>query len=160
MVSLSLINQFNETVVSSSRPAILTYASPIISTSLTILNSPLLLAGFKKESETLFVEVMERFQFPNMRAARPRSAMIEIIPLGNRIQVYDAKLIMVAQFEGVRYFFGIDLLLTCKVGLCTRTDLSRSPYSHLSFSRHRLYLQVSLGFLYFYVLQIQLAETI
>jgi seipin len=146
MVSLSLINQFNETVVSSSRPAILSYASPIISTSLTILNSPLLLTGFKKESETLFVEVMERFQFPNTRAARPRSAMIEILPLGNRIQVYGAKLMLVAQFEGVRYFFGLEFRLTGKGGLCTRTDWLLSLYSPPSFSCHRLYLLASLGF--------------
>lgn len=102
MVVLSLVNQFNETVTSSSRPAILTYTSPLISTSLTILNSPLFITGFKKESETLLVQVMERFQFPNTRTARPRSAVIEIIALGNRIQVYHAKLIFVAQFEGVR----------------------------------------------------------
>jgi Putative adipose-regulatory protein (Seipin) len=146
MVSLSLINQFNETVVSSSRPAILTYASPIIATSLTILNSPLLLTGFKKESETLIVQVMERFQFPNTRPARPRSAMIEIIPVGNRIQIYDAKLIMVAQFEGVRYVSGIRLLLTSKGGSCTRIAWSLSPYSPLFFSHPHLYLQASLGF--------------
>jgi len=103
MVALSLVNQFNETVASSSRPAILTYTSPIISTSLTILNSPLFIAGFKKESETLLVQVLERFQFPNSRVGRPHSATVEIIPAGNRIQVYHAKLIFVAQFEGVRY---------------------------------------------------------
>ena len=103
MLILSLVNQFNETVISSSRPAILTYTSPIISTSSAILNLPLFLAGFKKESETLLVPVLEQFQFPNSRAGRPRSATIKIVPAGNRIQVYHATLIFVAQFEGVRY---------------------------------------------------------
>ena len=103
MVSLSLLNQFNDTLAISSRPTILTYTSPIISTSVTLLNSPLLITGFKKESETLLVPVLERYEFPATRASRPRWAIVEIIPDGNKIQVYTTKLIFVAQFEGVRY---------------------------------------------------------
>ena len=103
MVSLVLLNQFNDTLATSSRPAILTYTSPIISTSLTLLNSPLLITGLTKESEKLLVPVMEHYEFPATRASRPRWAMVEIIPDGNKIQVYTTKLIFVAQFEGVRY---------------------------------------------------------
>jgi len=105
MISLSLVTPSNEVLATSSRPAILTYTSPLISTSLTILNSPLLITGFKKESETLLVQLMERFEFPSSaRASRPRTAQIQISPAeSNRIQIYSAKLILVAQFEGIRY---------------------------------------------------------
>jgi seipin len=103
MISLSLLNPSNQTLAVSSRPAILTYTSPLITTSLTLLNSPLLITGFKKEAETLLVRVMERFEFPASRTSRPRWANIEIIPDTNKIQVYSTKLIFVAQFEGVRY---------------------------------------------------------
>ena len=44
---------------------------------------------------------MERFEFASSRASRPRYAFIEIIP-DSKIQVYSAKLMFVAQFEGVR----------------------------------------------------------
>jgi seipin len=101
MVSLSLLNSANATLATSARPAILTYTSPLISTSLTVLNSPFLITGFKKESETLLVPVMERFEFGSSRASRPRYAFIEIIP-DSKIHVYSAKLMFVAQFEGVR----------------------------------------------------------
>src|SRR5271156_4778471 len=104
MVTLTILNPSNETLSTSSRPAILTYTSPIIATSLTLLNSPLLITGFKKESETLLVPVMERFEFASYRAARPTTAYVELIPDGNKIQVYSTKLLFVAQFEGVRYF--------------------------------------------------------
>lgn len=101
MVSLSLLNPFNVTLATSARPAILTYTSPLISTSLTFLNAPLLITGFKKESETLLIPIMERFEFTSARASRPRYAFVEIIP-DAKIQVYSAKLMFVAQFEGVR----------------------------------------------------------
>ena len=103
MVSVSILNAANDTLASSSRPAILTYMSPIITTSLTLLNSPLVIAGFKKEAETLFVPVMERFEFPSYRSSRPSVALIQIATESNKIQVYSSKLIFVAQFEGVRY---------------------------------------------------------
>ena len=102
MVSLSLISSSNTTLATSSRPAILTYTSPLISTSLTVLNSPLFITGFKKESETLLVPLFERFEFSGSRSARPRWAYIEIATENNKIQVYQTKLIFVAQFEGVR----------------------------------------------------------
>jgi len=95
MVSLSLLTSSNTTLATSSRPAILTFTSP--------LNSPFLISGFKKESETLLIPLMERFEFSASRAARPRWAYLEIIPENNKIQVYRTKLILVAQFEGVRY---------------------------------------------------------
>jgi hypothetical protein len=101
MVSLSLLSPSNITLATSSRPGILTYTSPLISTSLTVLNAPLLITGFKKESETLLIPVMERFEFSASRASRPRYALVEIIP-DSKIQVYSAKLMFVAQFEGVR----------------------------------------------------------
>jgi hypothetical protein len=104
MVSLSMLNSANATLAISSRPAILTYTSPIISASLTVLNSPFFITGFKRESETLLVPVMERFEFPAGRGSRPRWAVVEITP-DNRIQVYSTKLMLVAQFEGVRYAF-------------------------------------------------------
>jgi hypothetical protein len=47
------------------------------------------------------VQVMERFEFPASRASRPRYAFVEVIP-DSKIQVYSAKLMFVAQFEGVR----------------------------------------------------------
>jgi hypothetical protein len=103
MVTLTILNPSNDTLSTSSRPAILTYTSPIITTSLTLLNSPLFITGFKKESETLLVPVMERFEFSSYRSTRPTIAYIEITPEGNKIQVYSTKLIFVAQFEGVRY---------------------------------------------------------
>ena len=101
MVSLSLLNPSNVTLAQSARPAILTYTSPLISTSLTVLNAPFLITGFKKEAETLLVPVMERFEFASARASRPRYAFVEIVP-DSKIQIYSAKLMFVAQFEGVR----------------------------------------------------------
>lgn len=103
MVSISMLNNANATLAVSSRPAILTYTSALISTSLTVLNSPLLIAGFKRESETLLIPIMERFEFSASRGARPRWANVEVAADGGRIQVYSTKLIFVAQFEGVRY---------------------------------------------------------
>lgn len=103
MVSLSLVSSSNETLAVSSRSAILTYTSPIISTSLTIFNSPFVITGLKKEAETLLILVMERYEFAPSRATCPRWAVVQIAPDGNKIHVYSTKLIFVAQFEGVRY---------------------------------------------------------
>jgi Putative adipose-regulatory protein (Seipin) len=120
MISLLLINSDNLTVAASSRPAIMTYMSPLVSTSLSVLNAPFVVAGFKKESETLLVPLMERFQFTSRPPAKPSWAYISVTPDDNKIEIYSAKLMFVAQFEGVKCnLTPLSLILG---GLCIPTE--------------------------------------
>ena len=103
MIVLALLGPLNDTLIISSRPAILTYTPPLISASLAILNSPLLISGLKRDAETLIVPIIDRFEFAGSAPSTPRWAHLEISRHDNKIQVYSTKLIFIAQFEGVRF---------------------------------------------------------
>ena len=86
----------------SRRPAILTYASPLVNTVNTIAEVPLFLLGFRKEMEKLDVCMMEGIEFARGWRNVPKSLRLEV-QADEKIQVYSVSVRFVARFAGLRY---------------------------------------------------------
>ena len=89
----------------SRRPAILTYASPLVDTASKISFLPLYVLGWNREAEKLQVPMMERVQFARGWRNLPDSLRLEIHS-SERMQVYKAKVMFKARFTGLRYGSG------------------------------------------------------
>ena len=83
-------------VLSERRPALLTYASPLVRTLKTLMASPLLVAGWVREQEDLTVVLAEAAVFSH----EPRAGRVEI---DARIAVYNARLEFSARLSGLRW---------------------------------------------------------
>lgn len=79
------------------RPAIVTYASPLLHTLRTLFAAPLLLPGLWRQEETLVVQLAAGARF----TAAPATARLQI---DHGIAVYDAVVRFDARFEGLRWF--------------------------------------------------------
>ncbi|KAL2008064.1 hypothetical protein VTN00DRAFT_8046 [Thermoascus crustaceus] len=86
----------------SRRPAILTYASPLVDTANRITRMPLYVTGWQREAETLDVTMMEGIEFAKGWRNLPRSLRFEI-QSEERMQVYSAKVRFAARFTGMRW---------------------------------------------------------
>ncbi|KAJ1815428.1 hypothetical protein LPJ75_002374, partial [Coemansia sp. RSA 2598] len=99
MVSLELCNGKGVPVHQSSRPAILPYRSGLMWHLRTLVQSPLLLLSWWQEEESLhidMIDVMYDRHFSPINFAR--------ISLSKPLQVYDATIVIRAQFTGLRYW--------------------------------------------------------
>ncbi|KAJ9649683.1 hypothetical protein H2199_000462 [Coniosporium tulheliwenetii] len=84
------------------RPAIMTYYSPIVEHVRKFLELPWYLLGWRYESETLVVPIMEGVEFAKGWRNVPDTARLEI--LGDmKMQVYSVRVIVTAHFRGLRY---------------------------------------------------------
>ncbi|KEF60911.1 uncharacterized protein A1O9_02475 [Exophiala aquamarina CBS 119918] len=87
----------------SRRPAILPYASPIISLSHTFLHLPWHLLNFRDlDASHLVVPMFELLSFPRGSRNVPSHARLELQST-SLLQVYNAKLVFRAKFQGLRY---------------------------------------------------------
>ncbi len=98
----SLSNLSLGILASSRRPAILTYASPIIDTASTIGALPWYILGWKRESEVLEVSMFEGIEFGKGWRNIPQSAKA-VIEADEKMQFYEMKLNIVTRFSGLRY---------------------------------------------------------
>lgn len=88
-------------IAQSRRPAILTYASPLVDTTQRLFRMPLYLAGWQREAETLEVGMMEDVEFARGWRNLPASARLEI-QSREVMQVYKAVVKFKARFSGLR----------------------------------------------------------
>ena len=86
----------------SRRPAILTYASPIVDTANTLSGLPLHLLGWKKESEVLEVGMFEGLEFTKGWANVPQSVNI-VVEADQVMQFYEVSIRIIARFGGLRW---------------------------------------------------------
>ncbi|KLJ11443.1 hypothetical protein EMPG_09748 [Blastomyces silverae] len=89
-------------IVRSRRPAILTYASPMVDTARRVSKMPLYVLGWQKEAEKLKVNMMGRVEFARKKAAMPKMLRLEIHS-EERMQVYNAVVRFDAKFSGLRW---------------------------------------------------------
>lgn len=100
--ALSFSNPNLEVLARSRRPAILTYASPIIDTASTLSGLPWYILGWKKESETIRVSMFEGVEFARGWKNVPQSVKIGV-ESDLKMQFYDVGIEIVARFGGLRY---------------------------------------------------------
>lgn len=91
----------SEVLAQSLRPAILTYASPIVDTASKVSQLPWYLLGWRKEAEKLEVSMMEGVKFARGWRNVPGSLRLEIQST-EPMQIYDATVKFVARFSGLR----------------------------------------------------------
>ncbi|KAL2810679.1 putative adipose-regulatory protein-domain-containing protein [Aspergillus granulosus] len=113
MLDLSLLSQPSTSASSgdntspqiisrSRRPAILSYASPLISISKKVTFMPLYVLGWQREAERLVVRMMERVEFSRGALNIPGSVRLELHS-HTEMQVYVAKVTFRANLTGLRY---------------------------------------------------------
>lgn len=111
MLELSLLSPTTNSLLSASppsevlahslRPAILTYASPIIDTASKVSQLPWYLLGWRKEAERLEVSLMEGVKFSRGWRNVPGTLKLEIHS-AEPMQIYEATVKFVARFSGLR----------------------------------------------------------
>ena len=94
-------NAVSEVLAHSLRPAILTYASPIVDTASKVSQLPWYLLGWRKEAERLEVSMMEGVEFARGWRNVPRGLRLEIQST-QPLQIYDATVKFVAKLSGLR----------------------------------------------------------
>ena len=100
MVQLDMLSDA-ESIISSSRPTILKYKSPLIDTMSTVLMSAPLLFGMKSESQVLRVSVLEGYSFEAGWLTSPSQAKIEIH--APSIELYSCKIMFQTRLEGLTW---------------------------------------------------------
>lgn len=90
-----------DTLSRSRRPAILTYASPMVDTANKLSLMPLYVVGWHREAEAVNVQMMEKIEFPRGWRNLPESLRLEI-QSDERMQVYSASVQFKARFTGLR----------------------------------------------------------
>ena len=86
----------------SRRPAILTYASPIVDTANTLSGLPWHVLGWKKESETLQVSMFEGVEFVKGWQNVPQSVKV-VVDADEKMQFYEVGVRILARFGGLRW---------------------------------------------------------
>jgi seipin len=90
-----------ELLARESRPAILTYYSPIMEFTHKAVKLPLYILGLRKEAEKLDVPVMEGVEFARGWKNVPTTARIEITNVGH-MQVYNSFVSFKTKLRGLR----------------------------------------------------------
>ena len=95
-------NSSTSVLARSRRPAILTYASPIVDTANTLSGLPLHLLGWKRESEVLEVGMFEGVEFAKGWANVPQSVNV-VVEADRNMQFYEMNIRIIARFGGLRW---------------------------------------------------------
>ena len=95
-------NSSTSVLARSRRPAILTYASPIVDTANTLSGLPLHLLGWKRESEVLEVGMFEGVEFAKGWANVPQSVNV-VVEADRNMQFYEVNVRIIARFGGLRW---------------------------------------------------------
>jgi len=101
MVKIDLFTASNETLLEISKPAIVTYVSPLIHTIATLVKSPFYISGISKETERLSVTFKSDYTFSGGWSTTPKLARIEVE--SPQLRVYSMKLHMFAKLSGLRW---------------------------------------------------------
>jgi seipin len=99
---VSTANASNSILALSRRPAILTYASPIIDTAHKLSGLPWYMLGWRKESEVLEIGMYEGVEFAKGWRNVPDRVQV-IVEAGETMQFYEVGVKIVARFSGLRY---------------------------------------------------------
>lgn len=99
---ITAANTSTQVLSHSRRPAILTYASSVVDTAHKVSRLPFYVFGWRREAETLEVDMMEQVEFAKGWRNLPASLRLEIQST-ERMQVYSAKVKFLARFTGLRY---------------------------------------------------------
>lgn len=102
MIEIEMLSSTSESMVKSARSAIMQYSSPIIDTLSTVLGSGPVLLGFKEESQTLRVPLLESYEFQSGWLASPAKSRIEVH--APNVKVYDCKIQFRTQLRGLTWF--------------------------------------------------------
>ncbi len=89
-------------IARSRRTAILTYTSPMVGLASTMTNLPLVMIGWKRETEQLRVPMMEITAFSRGAGKIPQALYLEI-QADEKLMIYDARVEFAARFTGIRY---------------------------------------------------------
>lgn len=102
LTSSALANDASILVIARSRrPAILSYASPMVNTANILSGLLWVLIGWKKESETLKVSMFEGVEFEKGWRNMPQGARV-VIEADEKMQIYELKIKIIARLEGLR----------------------------------------------------------
>ncbi len=103
IITSSLYGKSSASILAqSSRPAILTYASPIVDTANTLSGLPWHVFGWKKESESLEVGMFEGVEFAKGWANVPQSVKVTV-EADEKMQFYEVGVRIIARFGGLRW---------------------------------------------------------
>ncbi|KAG5519777.1 hypothetical protein PMAC_000050 [Pneumocystis sp. 'macacae'] len=105
MINVKLFSELG-VFITSSRPAILTFSSSLLTKLRTLIMLPILLLGFLREEERLVIPMIERFKYHKARETMLKSVNITF---SDNIQVYSSTLIFSAQLQGIRKMFKVFL---------------------------------------------------
>ncbi|CAO1601732.1 hypothetical protein XANCAGTX0491_005374 [Xanthoria calcicola] len=86
----------------SRRPAILTYASPLIDTASTLTGLPWYVLGWKTESEVVEVSMFEGVEFPKGWTNVPQEVKL-VVEANEKMQFYEVGIRIFAKFGGLRW---------------------------------------------------------
>jgi len=101
---ISTANASNAILALSRRPAILTYASPIIDTAHKLSGLPWYMLGWRKESEEIEISMFEGVEFSKGWRNVPDRVQV-IVEAGEKMQFYEVGVKIVSRFGGLRYVF-------------------------------------------------------
>ncbi|KAE8150548.1 putative adipose-regulatory protein-domain-containing protein [Aspergillus avenaceus] len=101
--TLKSANGSTHPISRSRRPAILTYASPLVDTANKLSLMPLYVLGWHREAEKLVVPMMEQLEFPRGWRNLPASLHLEIHSR-EQMQIYSAKVAFTTKHTGIRWW--------------------------------------------------------
>lgn len=91
----------NAPISQARRPAIMTYASPLVDVARRAARMPLYVVGWYRESETLEVPMMEQLEFAKGVQNLPQSLRLEV-QSDLKMQIYTARVEFRARLTGLR----------------------------------------------------------
>ncbi|KAL7314506.1 hypothetical protein PS15m_006068 [Mucor circinelloides] len=115
MIDLDLNAQNGSVILHSSRPGILRYQSQTQRIMRVFAKALPLLVGLTEESQVITIKLIDDFMELKSRAVD--SVFVAISD--PRIQIYDAKLMILANFKGLRYYMYFHSILTALAFICT-----------------------------------------
>ncbi|OLL25923.1 Seipin [Neolecta irregularis DAH-3] len=101
MIKIDLTAASNETLITISKPAIVTYVSPLIHSIRTLVKSPFYISGMSKETERLSITFISDYAFSGGWSTTPKLARIEVE--SRQLRVYSLKLHIFAKLSGLRW---------------------------------------------------------
>ncbi|KAI8645559.1 putative adipose-regulatory protein-domain-containing protein [Parasitella parasitica] len=108
MIDLDLNTQNGSTILHSSRPGILRYQSQTQRIMRVFAKALPLLVGLTEESQVISIKLVDNFMELKSRSVDSISIAIS----DPRIQIYDAKLMILANFKGLRYYMYYHSIIT------------------------------------------------
>lgn len=90
------------TILHMRKPGIMTFSSSLVDTARRISRMPFYILNWKREAETLRINMIERVEFSKGKKHVPKSLRLEI-QSRERMQIYTATVKFDAKFTGLRY---------------------------------------------------------